>query len=286
MLFNVSNHLEYAIDFPSTLILSVHAQRNASQSVLDEHFSIQPAVKFEEFVSPETNNRFIRLKTGRSRRLQISYRASVDCQVELVPVSTLTATPLADVEHAAVPYIFPSRYCQSDKLSRLAWDLFGKIAHPYDKVLAIVAWIHDNVEYVRGSTTSDTSAYDTVTQRTGVCRDFAHLGITLCRALNIPARYFAGYAYQLTPPDFHACFECHIGGKWFVFDATHLAHLNGLVRIGTGRDAAEAAVASVFGSATCITSQVNCTLSRKEKFIPISKLRMKRTGVSIAVTGT
>ena len=84
---------------------------------------------------------------------------------------------------------------------------------------------------MRGSTNSDTSAYDTVTQRAGVCRDFAHLGIALCRALNIPARYFTGYAYELDPPDFHACFECYLGGRWMVFDATRLAHLNGLVRI-------------------------------------------------------
>ena len=109
-------------------------------------------------------------------------------------------------------------------------------------------WIHDNVEYVRGSTNSGTSAYDTVTQRVGVCRDFAHLGIALCRALNIPARYFTGYAYELEPPDFHACFECYIGGEWMVFDATRLAHLNGLVRIASGRDAADTAVASIFGA--------------------------------------
>ena len=79
--------------------------------------------------------------------------------------------------------------------------------------MAINEWIHENVEYVRGSTNSVTSAYDTVTQRTGVCRDFAHLAIALCRALNIPARYFTGYAYELEPPDFHACFECYIGGS-------------------------------------------------------------------------
>ena len=116
---------------------------------------------------------------------------------------------------------------------------------------AITDWIHDNVEYVRGSTNSETSAYDTVTQRVGVCRDFAHLGIALCRALNIPARYFTGYAYELEPPDIHACFECYIGGTWMVFDATRLAHLNGLVRIAAGRDAADTAVASVFGAARC-----------------------------------
>ena len=148
--------------------------------------------------------------------------------------------------------------------------------------MAITDWIHDNVEYLRGSTDSVTSAYDTVTQRTGVCRDFSHLGIALCRALNIPARYFSGYAYELDPPDFHACFECFIGGSWVVFDATRLAHLNGLVRIGTGRDAADAAVASIFGSASCTQMTVSCQLAPGQKFTPIGRKHLNKSGVSIA----
>ncbi len=149
-------------------------------------------------------------------------------------------------------------------------------------MVAICDWIHANVEYLRGSTDSMTSAFDTVTQRTGVCRDFSHLGIALCRALNIPARYFAGYAYELEPPDFHACFECFIGGSWTVFDATQLAHLNGLVRIGTGRDAADAAVASIFGSATCRKMVVSCALGEGQTFQadrpPASGTRRRRAG--------
>jgi transglutaminase-like putative cysteine protease len=127
-----------------------------------------------------------------------------------------------------------------------------------------------------------TSAYDTVTQRTGVCRDFSHLGIALCRALNIPARYFSGYAYQLEPSDFHACFECFIGGSWVVFDATRLSHLNGLVRIGAGRDAADASVASIFGSASCSRIKVDCTLGEGQKFVPVSRKHLKRQGVALA----
>ena len=149
-------------------------------------------------------------------------------------------------------------------------------------MVAIADWIHDNVEYLRGSTNSVTSAFDTVTQRTGVCRDFSHLGIALCRALNIPARYFSGYAYELDPPDFHACFECFIGGSWVVFDATRLAHLNGLVRIGTGRDAADAAVASIFGSVTCRKTVVGCTLGANQKFQPIDHQQLTRRGVTLA----
>jgi transglutaminase-like putative cysteine protease len=209
----------------------------------------------------------------------------VECDSRLLPARTLDQISLAELDRDAIPFLFPSRYCQSDKLSRLAWDLFGKISHPYRRVIAIVDWIHENVEYVRGSTSSDTSSYDTVTQRTGVCRDFAHLGIALCRALNIPARYFSGYAYQLEPADFHACFECHIGGTWLVFDATRLAPLNGLVRIGTGRDAADAALASIFGSVNLTGMSVKCELAPKQQFVPLTRARIRANGVSLDMTG-
>jgi len=285
MLFHVTSSLEYNVRFPSTLMLNIHAQRSASQSVVSERFTVDPPVPFEEFIAQGSDNRFIRLKTGKAKRLTISYQASVECQFHLLPVKTINVVPVAELDRDALPYLFPSRYCQSDKLGRLAWDLFGKLPHPYEKVLAIVKWIHENVEYVRGSTSSDTSAYDTVTQRTGVCRDFAHLGIALCRALNIPARYFAGYAYELKPADFHACFECHIGGSWLVFDATHLAHLNGLIRIGTGRDAADASVASIFGAVQGANMQVDCRLAPKQQFVPFSRNRAKNTAVSLEASG-
>jgi transglutaminase-like putative cysteine protease len=101
---------------------------------------------------------------------------------------------------------------------------------------------------------------DTIEQRRGVCRDFAHLGIALCRALNVPARYVTAYAYQLNPPDFHACFEVFVNGWWYVFDPTRLAPLNGLVRIATGRDAADAAVCTIFGDPQLTKSMVSCEL--------------------------
>ena len=248
MLFRVSADLEYVARFPSTLILNIQAQRSASQVILDEQLTVEPRIKVAEFTDA-TDNRFLRLETGEHETVALHYTASVDCDVQTYRAGAVEPTPVAELSAATIPYLFPSRYCQSDRLSRLAWDLFGAIGNPHEKVVAICDWIHANVEYLRGSTDSMTSAFDTVTQRTGVCRDFSHLGIALCRALNIPARYFAGYAYELDPPDFHACFECFIGGSWTVFDATQLAHLNGLVRIGTGRDAADAAVASIFGNA-------------------------------------
>lgn len=286
MIFHCSADLEYSVKFPSTLILNVHAQRNASQTILEEQFTIEPRVKVEEFHLRGSDNRFIRLETGRRKSLVIHYQAKVDCDYQLLAAGDMDAETVSEMDRNAIPYLFPSRYCQSDRLGRLAWDLFGKIENPYEKVVAIVDWIHANVEYVRGSTNSETSAYDTITQRTGVCRDFAHLGIALCRALNIPARYFSGYAYQLDPPDFHACFEAYVGGRWMIFDATRLAHLNGLVRIGTGRDAAEAAVASIFGSVRSEKMIVDCQLGPGQKYSPLGRKQLGRKGISLESTSS
>jgi transglutaminase-like putative cysteine protease len=285
MRFQVSSRLEYEISLPSTLILNIHAQRNAGQTILEEHFSVEPYVKVEEFSPDGDENRFVRLETGKKKQLAISYTATVDCHHALVPAGSIKHTPVAELDRRVIPYLFPSRYCQSDRLSRFAWDLFGKIDQPYKKVLTIVDWIYDNVEYLRGSTDSETSAYDTVTQRTGVCRDFAHLGIALCRALSIPARYFTGYAYELQPPDFHACFEAYVGGQWLVFDPTRLSSLNGLVRIATGRDAADAAVASIFGRARGTKMEVACLLAKGRKFAPLRRPQLGRKGVSLDLDG-
>jgi transglutaminase-like putative cysteine protease len=281
MRFQVSGRLEYDVAQPSTLILNIHAQRNPSQTILEEHFSVEPYVKVEEFLADGGENRFVRLETGRKKKLAIEYQATVDVNHELVPARKLDALPVSALDRRVIPYLFPSRYCQSDRLGRLAWDLFGKIQHPYEKVVAVADWISHNVEYVRGSTNSETSAFDTVTQRTGVCRDYAHLGIALCRALSVPARYFTGYAYQLQPPDFHACFEAYVGGRWLVFDATRLAPLNGLVRIATGRDAADAAVASIFGRASCTLMQVDCQPLADQKFMPWGRKQIGQKGVSL-----
>jgi transglutaminase-like putative cysteine protease len=281
MLFNVSCELSYTVSFPSTLILNIHAQRNACQTVVAEQFSVEPKVRFSELPAELSGNRFVRIETGRRKELLIRYSASVSCEHQVIPASQLQQTPIAHLGTPELAFLFPSRYCQSDRLGRLAWDLFGQIQNPYDKVVAIADWIYSNVEYLRGSTNSLTSAFDTVTQRTGVCRDFAHLAIALCRALNIPSRYFTGYAYQLEPPDMHACFECYIGGTWMVFDATRLAHLNGLVRVGVGRDAAEASVASIFGAVRLQTMQVACTLGDGQSFTPLGGKRRRQ---AIALT--
>lgn len=175
----------------------------------------------------------------------------------------------------AIPFLFPSRYCQSDLLRAQAFDRFGHIESPFLIAAAIADWIYENISYVSGSTGENSSAIDIMETRQGVCRDFAHLGIALCRAMSLPARYATCYAHQLHPQDFHAVFEVLIDGWWLLFDPTRLAPLNGIVRIATGRDAADAAVCTIFGNPELQTSIVSCDCD-DPSFLPVTRDSLAR----------
>jgi transglutaminase-like putative cysteine protease len=280
MRFKVSSTLRYTVQKPATLIVNVHAMRAPSQTIVEEQFSVEPWGKVEELSAGAGENRFVRIETGRARRLLIKYRAVVDVQHHMVTSAHLDKVSVGKMDPALISYLFPSRYCQSDQLGRLAWGKFGGIRNTYEKVIAVADWVNRNVEYLRGCTNASTAAYDTVIQRAGVCRDFAHLGIALCRALTIPARYFTAYACGLKPPDFHAMFEAYIGNRWILFDATRLVPLNGVVRIGTGRDAADAAVATIFGRVVCTEMTVSCEAAERG-FKPLTPRQLTRRGLSL-----
>lgn len=258
MKFKVFSQLEYQVYMPSTFIFNIEVAKNANQTILEEALTIEPQFKYEAFNS-QNGTRFLRLEIDNPVNFKINYNAIVDTHYIIIDEHRLQGEAIiSKLDAEVIPYLFPSRYCQSDKLQRLATKEFGDITDDYAKVVAITDWIFNNVEYLSGSTNSSTSALDTISERAGVCRDFAHLGIALCRALSIPARYFTGYAFKLNPPDFHACFEAYIGGNWLFFDATRLIPINGLVKIANGRDAADAAVASIFGSTFCNYINVGC----------------------------
>lgn len=262
MKFNVHSEIAYNVVLPTTFIFNIHALRTNSQQIITENLVLDPQLEVEEFTYNSGSGRFLRLKCLGNTNFKISYNATVNCSYTLFDQRQENQNvPVSELDGEIIPFLFPSRYCQSDKLQKLAYKEFGNIENIYSKVLAITEWIYNNVEYVSGSTDSQTSALNTITDRVGVCRDFAHLGISLCRALSIPARYLTCYAYTLQPPDFHACFEAYIGGNWIVFDATQLVPLNSLVKIANGRDAADAAVASIFGNATSTNILVSCELA-------------------------
>ncbi|MDR6941208.1 transglutaminase-like domain-containing protein [Mucilaginibacter pocheonensis] len=269
MKFNVFTQMEYVVRSPGTLILNIHALRSPQQTVLNEEFTIEPYIKAEELMLALGENRLVRFEVAEPGTIKVTYKALVDNCYEIADYSRQEETMVAQLDVSVLPYLNPSRYCQSDKLYRLAHNLFGHITNPFEKVVALTNWIHSNVQYLSGYSNTQTSAFDTVTEQAGVCRDFAHLGIALCRALTIPARYFTGYAYHLKPADFHACFEAFLGGSWVLFDATQLVPLNGLVKIATGRDAADTAIANIFGDVTFTTMQVSCELAEEENFEPV-----------------
>ena len=253
--YRLGCELEYSVWERTTFIFNVGVCAGAGDRVGEERYAVEPRVEFEEFTTLPESNRYLRL-TAEPCELRFAYEAVVEKTPPVLTDELILEVPVNLLPAEAIPYLYPSRYCQSDKLMRMAQREFGGVAAGFARVTAICNWIYDHVEYLRGSSDQHTSAYDTATERAGVCRDFAHLGIAFCRALGTPARFVTAYAYKLDPPDFHACFEAYLGGRWYVFDATRLAPPTGFVRIGVGRDAADTSFATIYGLAEMTAMRV------------------------------
>ncbi|NEQ40234.1 MAG: transglutaminase family protein [Okeania sp. SIO3I5] len=245
--FQLGCQLNYTISQPTTLLFNLEVVNNNYQNILHEKLQLNPSLAIDKYISDSEKNRFIRVNAP-TGKIEISYQATVELFHYYANNNNIAEVPLAELPIETLPYLYPSRYCQSDLLFGLAESEFGNLNPGYSRVMMISDWIYNKVKYLFGSTNSQTSAFDTATQRVGVCRDFAHLGIAFCRALNIPARFVSAYAYNLNPPDFHACFEAYLGDRWYLFDPTKLVPLTGIIRISTGRDATDVSFATLFGT--------------------------------------
>ncbi|GAA5509003.1 transglutaminase family protein [Novipirellula caenicola] len=244
----VGSRINYTVNSPTTFLLNISVAQNEHQSTTNESIEIYPYHKVEECAVGPLGNRLLRM-TADPGELTIQYQATVELRA-----SEVDSTDLCEVDYENLPadvlsFLNPSRYCESDKLYRFAGEEFGQLVPGYSRVTAICNWTYEHLTYTPGSTGPTTTACDVLLQRTGVCRDYAHVAISLCRAMGIPARYVSGYAVKLQPPDFHGFFEAYLSGEWFLFDATRLAPVGGFVRIGTGRDAADVAFATLRGDA-------------------------------------
>ena len=248
-IIRVACELRYRVTAPTSFLFNVAVANTSHQAVRQEHFTIVPHAEYTVENVGEEGNRVVRLQ-AKVGDFSLQYQATVTLEPEVDDPPTIMEAEHPELPSEVLPYLNPSRYCESDRLLRLAGKEFGEIAPGYSRVAAICDWTHARLDYVAGSTDARSSACDVLVQRAGVCRDFAHVALTLCRALSIPARYVSGYAVGLNPPDFHGFFEAYLGTRWYLFDATRMAPRDGLVRIGTGRDAADAAFATVIGSAT------------------------------------
>ena len=170
--------------------------------------------------------------------------------------------PVEELPDECLQFLFNSRYCEVDKLVPLAWDLFGHTPLGWARVQAICEWVHSKVTFGYAYARPTKSASDVVIERLGVCRDFAHTALTLCRCMNIPARYATGYLGDIgVPPstsamDFSGWFEVYLGGKWHTFDARHNARRVGRIVMARGRDATDCALTTSYGSAPLVGFKV------------------------------
>ncbi len=246
MLYRLGCALDYVVPEPSEFIFNVAVARCPRQRLVREKLRLTPSLIPEELVIPVTGVRYTRLEVP-AGRLSLRYEAHVERAPEPPGPTTDAAAEVGRTPPEALSYLFSSRYCQADLLTDLACEVAGGIAPGPAQVTVICDWVYENLRYLPGSSDAGTSALDTAQQRTGVCRDFAHLAIALCRAMGIPARYVTGYALGLVLPDFHACMEVFFEGRWHLFDPSRKVAVDRMVRIGMGRDAADASFATIFG---------------------------------------
>lgn len=237
--------LGYQVNQRSEFIMQIQAAYHPWQRIVSESLDLMGMTP-ESFTDLSGMNRMFRFGVE-SGRVDIRYRAKIE--LCMPPRNTRAKEmEIAELPPEVLHYLLPSRYCESDLLSAMAQRTFGHLPRGFKRVEAICSWIKNNIVYESGSSHAFTTARDVLANRAGVCRDFAHLGIAFCRALNIPARFVFGHAqFPDPPPDFHAVFEAFLDGQWILFDATKMAPLNKIVRIGTGTDAKDVAFATMYG---------------------------------------
>ena len=247
--------LEYEIYSPSHFLFNIEAAFDGGHTILEERLTITPSVKVRTFRDERNGNRFVRLDAPKGV-LSVNYHAKVELPPVTVPLH-LEEAPVSSVPDNVMRYLMPSCYCESDVLNRAAQQLFGHLPKGLSRVQAIEAWLHEFIHYLPGFSSATTTSQEVFVQRAGVCRDFAHLGITLCRALNIPARLVVGYVrFDMPPQDFHAVFEAWLDDRWVLFDGTYRAPVGQLVRVGTGRDAKDVAFSTIFGDVHMLRKDV------------------------------
>ncbi len=250
----VGCELVYELAVSAPLVFVLEVQNRASQRILESKQALSPTLEPGAFKPYEDRhgNRVWRVLAPQGQ-FKILYDLMIEVPAGLDPVlHELAKTQVHDLPDEVIEYILPSRYCPSDLFISEAWDLFGNIQGGWAQVQAVCELLFLRVAYSSGSNSS-TTALEAYQARRAVCRDFAHMGISFCRALNIPARYVSGYlpdiGVPLTPPmDFHAWFEVYLGGAWRTFDARHNTPRTGRVVVATGRDAADVAFSTTYGA--------------------------------------
>ena len=248
----VGCHIVYETAAPTPILLVLRPRNEGNQRVRQQQLTFSPHLSSSSFEDAHGNL---------TDRAILQPGENIIHHDALVSVASLPdnheppgpPTPVYQLPPETLRYTLPSRYCDSDKLLNFAWKQFGQIENGLVRVQAICDWVHNNIEYRFGAGRSDISASEVLIQRFGVCRDFAHVAIALCRAFNLPARYVTGHLPDIgwvdpgTPMDFHAYFEVFLGQHWSTFDARFNAPRIGRVKVAQGLDAVDGAFSTIYG---------------------------------------
>jgi transglutaminase-like putative cysteine protease len=255
MILRLGYDIQFDLPYPIAVVamLNVHPSRAAHLRAPDE-VSVEPATATEDYID-SFGNRCARF-FAQSGPLRLS-NSTLIYDPGLPDAVNLAAReiPVQDLPHDVLRYLYNSRYCEVDRFSMIAPELFGALTPGWSRVQAVCDWVHSKVTFGYPYARPTKSAIDVFTERIGVCRDFQHLAVTLCRALNIPARYVTGYLGDIgvpvspTPMDFSAWFEAYLEGRWWTFDARHNQPRVGRVLMAAGRDASDVAITTSFGMA-------------------------------------
>ncbi len=245
---------------PMILMLHIHYSR-ADDIVIPDHLKTSPVVPFTSYRDLFGN--WCTRIVAPAGRLQLSATGVVNDTGETdAVIPTARQHDLKDLPEDTLVFLMGSRYCETDLLSNAAWQLFGQTAPGWQRVQAICDFVHNHIVFGYENARPTKTAWEAFQERRGVCRDYAHLAVTFCRCMNIPARYCAGYLGDMgTPPpygvmDFAAWFEVYLGGAWYTFDARNNVPRIGRVLMARGRDAADVAIATTFGPNTLESFQV------------------------------
>lgn len=260
---NIDIDLQYDVgSLGADFIFNIQPSNFGHQTVISDELTVSQPIDIVKHADPTTGNRTLRMHANPGR-IWIQTRSLVEINHLLIEGNTIDEIPVNNLPQSVLKYLLPSRYCQSDQFFEIARTEFQGIQPGYLRVQAICEWAKNYLTFTSGATNSASTAVDVFLSKKGVCRDFAHLMISVCRALNIPARFSTGTDYgadpSLGPPDFHAYVEAFVGNRWYLFDPSGTAIPMGVIRLGTGRDAADVPFATIFGSVLASTPIVNAT---------------------------
>lgn len=254
MRLSIEAELDYKTEGERTVLLQIEAAENvADQTIIDGSLEIVDCVSHVRVPADEAvgNRSWIRIRD----RLTCVYRATVEMRRPGAELASLAQVPMHELPGEQVKFLLPSRFCPSDKFGTFVENEFSGLEGGA-RMAAMRDWIEKNLQYVRGSSDGETTVVDTFIKRQGICRDYAHLMVTLARASNIPARAVSVYAPDVEPPDFHAVAEVYLDGAWHLVDATGMASPDTMVRVGVGRDAADIAFLSIYGPNELVSQTV------------------------------